>query len=357
MSTALPASEVRTPPAVPRPRWRGGWGAVFPASAGVVLRNYLSAAALLLLGYGFYAVSPVHREFFIPAGFAALTCGLGAYLLLLPLYYATFPDERAVKCRLFWQAVWAWRQRRLEPHEATAVRAVLVKAFFLPLMTNWLVMHILNVSEAWHAVGTTGETLHEWYTVLFGALIVVDVLFFTLGYAIEHPWLGNEIRSVEPTLLGWGAALICYYPFYHGMVRVLGWYAVDYPAFGNACVQVPVAAVMLTLLGIYVWASVALGLRASNLTNRGIVQSGPYAWVRHPAYAAKNLCWCLGAVPWLNTFGRQNPILALCGVLGLIGWCGLYALRAVTEERHLLRDPAYQEYCRRVPRRFIPGVW
>ena len=39
---------------------------------------------------------------------------------------------------------------------------------------------------------------------------------------------------------------------------------------------------LLISLGIYSWASVALGFKASNLTNRGIVSHGPYAYVRHP---------------------------------------------------------------------------
>ena len=50
------------------------------------------------------------------------------------------------------------------------------------------------------------------YFAIYHALFVVDVMFFRGGYGVEHPWLRNEIRSVEPTLLGWLVALLCYPP-------------------------------------------------------------------------------------------------------------------------------------------------
>ncbi len=59
----------------------------------------------------------------------------------------------------------------------------------------------------------------------------------------------------------------------------------------------PSTSTLLVALAVFSWASIALGFKASNLTNRGIVTHGPYAFVRHPAYAAKNLAWWLGALP------------------------------------------------------------
>jgi hypothetical protein len=35
----------------------------------------------------------------------------------------------------------------------------------------------------------------------------------------------------------------------------------------------------------------------------------------------------------------------------------VYALRAWTEERHLGRDPAYQEYKKRTPWILFPGIY
>jgi protein-S-isoprenylcysteine O-methyltransferase Ste14 len=44
-------------------------------------------------------------------------------------------------------------------------------------------------------------------------------------------------------------------------------------------------------------------------------------------------------------------------VWGFIGWATLYFLRALTEEKFLMRDPDYVAYCKKVKYRFIPGVY
>jgi protein-S-isoprenylcysteine O-methyltransferase Ste14 len=111
-------------------------------------------------------------------------------------------------------------------------------------------------------------------------------------------------------------------------------------------------------LAIYSWASLALGLKASNLTNRGIVSRGPYAFVRHPAYAAKNLAWWIGALPNLYfLFAAGHAKATAYALFALCGWTAIYALRAITEERHLLlADNGYAQYMARVKWRFIPRV-
>jgi protein-S-isoprenylcysteine O-methyltransferase Ste14 len=99
--------------------------------------------------------------------------------------------------------------------------------------------------------------------------------------------------------------------------------------------------------GIYVWSTIALGFKFSNLTNRGIVTTGPYAYVRHPAYASKNTAWIID-----STFVFTN----IWATLLFFSWTTLYALRALTEERHLHKDKAYQVYADKVRYRFIPKV-
>jgi protein-S-isoprenylcysteine O-methyltransferase Ste14 len=352
-AATLPAEALEREPDSHEPR-----RPLLVASGRAVLLNYCSAVALLLLGYAFYALCPYYQSIISPAGYAGLRLVLGSYLLVLPLYYASYPDSYTVKCRLFWRAIFALPQRLPTRQERVALLAVLVKAIYLPLMINWLIYHI---AEAWGAgqdLPTTADPLQTGYLLLCNLLFVVDVLFFAIGYAIEHPRLGNEIRSVEPTLLGWLAALTCYPPLNLITTRALGWYTEDYPEFSSLVLQVVVIVIMLLLMVIYVWASVALGFKASNLTNRGTVDRGPYAWIRHPAYISKNLFWCLGALPWLFACaGRGDWGLIIAGVVGLAGWCCVYTLRAITEEHHLGRDADYQQYCRRVRYRFIPGVW
>jgi protein-S-isoprenylcysteine O-methyltransferase Ste14 len=41
----------------------------------------------------------------------------------------------------------------------------------------------------------------------------------------------------------------------------------------------------------------------------------------------------------------------------MVFWSLVYYFRAETEEAHLSKDPVYVEYCKRVPYKFIPGLW
>lgn len=345
----------------PLPTFVSPLRSLFPATAKSITLNYLSAASLLLAVYTIYAALyrfvPYYQSVIEPAGFTGITYVLFGYLIVLPLFYATFPDDYTVKCRRFWQAVFALRSRPLDEKEKTALRAVAVKGFFLPLMIGWSIFHFGNVMEAWTTLQSTDYSFKNLYSLLFLMILVGDVGCYTIGYAIEHPRLKNDIRSVEPTLFGWFVALACYPPLHLLTARLFGWYAADYPEFDSVFLQVTFGIVMLFLIGIYSWASVALGFKASNLTNRGIVSSGPYAYVRHPAYVAKNLFWCLSAFPLVLHRGMQEPRVFLAAAFGLTCWCGLYVLRAITEERHLRRDPEYVAYCQSVRWRFVPGVW
>ena len=341
---------------LPSRSWREWRAAVFPASAGAIVANYAACVSLIVLGLAFYRFSPYHHRYIPEIGFRAIAFLAAAYVLLLPLFYATFPDSYTVKCRLFWRAIGNLPRRRPTHQEAVALRAVLVKAFFLPLMVNWLVLHVVSIHRTCQMLGSE-PLLASGYALILSFIILVDVLVFTVGYSVEHPRLGNEIRSVEPTLLGWISALACYPPFFLITLQALSWRSDDHPVLANPWAQGLLFAVMLVLMSIYTWASVALGLKASNLTHRGIVESGPYRWVRHPAYIAKNLFWWCGLTPWVLSAAATDRAALFAGLMGMLGWSGIYCLRAWTEERHLGADPAYQEYRRRTPWRFIPGVW
>src|SRR5690606_27823438 len=53
-----------------------------------------------------------------------------------------------------------------------------------------------------------------WFLAALGILYLVDVAFAAIGYISTSQRLGAEIRSSNPYLLGWTAALICYPPFF-----------------------------------------------------------------------------------------------------------------------------------------------
>ena len=100
--------------------------------------------------------------------------------------------------------------------------------------------------------------------------------------------------------------------------------------------------VLVVLTAIYAWATVAFGIRFSNLTHRGILTNGPYAWTRHPAYVSKNLFWWLSALPFLATTGSYVDMIRNTAILAMVS--GVYYWRARTEEQHLSEDPAYVDY-------------
>jgi hypothetical protein len=90
-----------------------------------------------------------------------------------------------------------------------------------------------------------------------------------------------------------------------------------------------------------VLATVAFGIRFSNLTHRGILTNGPYRWTKHPAYVSKNLSWWLLSIPFIPMDGWDNLVKHS---LALLCINFMYFMRAKTEEWHLSRDPTYVQY-------------
>jgi protein-S-isoprenylcysteine O-methyltransferase Ste14 len=275
--------------------------------------------------------------------------------------------QSAARRNLMTQQRWRLPLRAgLSPAAKQAGLALLLKFFFAPLMINWCLNHVADMANSIIQVvdglreGVSGRELFD--TSLFWAcfqlILFVDTLLFTLGYIIEVPALNNRIRSVDPTFFGWFICLCCYPPFNDFTGRFLEWQSNDFPHFENSAFHYVANAMLLLSLGIYSWASVALGFKASNLTNRGIISHGPYAYVRHPAYIAKNFAWWIGALPtFYNAFSSGDARIAAYSLLAMCGWTTIYALRAITEERHLLLlDNGYAEYMQRVKWRFIPRV-
>lgn len=270
------------------------------------------------------------------------------YVIGLVPYYFTLPVGHLTKCRRVWGLVFG--RRGVDHADKVAIRALLLKGYYIPLMSVWTLAHLSRILRI--------ETDYP-YTMILAFMLhfmfLLDVAVFCFSYCVEHPKLGNEIKSVDPTLLGWLVALVCYPPLRQITTNLLeenpG--APDFePAF--LCRLCLIAWIVLFV--IYVWATVALGPRASNLTNRGIVSSGPYRWIRHPAYAGKNIAWWLGAGSLAATTWRESPLAAMSIIGVTICWTTIYYLRAITEERHLIQDPDYVAYCEQTPYRFVPGL-
>ena len=79
-----------------------------------------------------------------------------------------------------------------------------------------------------------------------------------------------------------------------------------------------------------------------------VIATGPYAFVRHPMYAAA-LVMLLGVSPAL---GSWWGVLVVFAILPALIW------RLLDEERFLVRNlPGYSEYQVRVRYRLLPFIW
>jgi protein-S-isoprenylcysteine O-methyltransferase Ste14 len=262
------------------------------------------------------------------------------------------------------------RPDALTTEDFKAARSLLVKLFFAPLMTAFFLQHFPHlVSNIRYLLDVVPELIRsgaythaqlntDLFNVGVSFCFSIDVALAWCGYMVSSRWVDNLTISAEPTVLGWLVCILCYPPFH----QYLGLY---YAAPAERAVLDLEHPWMITLATcgmlisylVYVLATLWFGVRFSNLTHRGILRTGPYAWVRHPAYAAKNFAWwCIMLPVVLVSSSQQQWLLALSQALGLVCLSGIYYLRAVTEERHLRQDLAYRQYCEQVRWRFVPGV-
>lgn len=269
-------------------------------------------------------------------------------MFVLSVPYVLWLDRRLIEPRDGAWHLGAWLMGSSDQIDKDAVwnhlRSWTVKGFFLAFMLSIVPPGFgefvsAEYSQVWRDPVALASTC---ITFMF----LVDVAFATAGYILTFRPLDSHIRSANPYAGAWAAALICYPPFvlmsdggpldYHqGSADWTYWYA------GHPWVLGVVGAVLVGLTAIYAWATVAFGMRFSNLTHRGILTHGPYSWSRHPAYLSKNLFWWFSTLPFLATTGWVDGVRN-AAVMACVS--GVYYWRARTEEKHLGADPAYRDY-------------
>ncbi len=303
----------------------------FSIAHGLWSRMY---AGYLVLGLPFYSMALAGRS------------GTLHLLGSKTLVYLAMVRQLMVRLSLSAKPRWRLTNRRVK----VALLSLGVKGFYLPLMTMFACGHTTRLSQLLVMARTSPSLLglffgNNGYAVLSELLFFIDTTIFLVGYSIESRRLRSQIKSVEPTFFGWFVALICYPPF-NGIFLMAHPRPLSTPWISSPLLLGCLAVATLLCQAMFVWASIALGFKASNLTNRGIVTWGPYRWVRHPAYIVKLLGWWCELLPRL-TLASASSLLTLHAV---------YFLRAWTEEHHLLKDADYQRYVQQVRFRFIPGV-
>jgi protein-S-isoprenylcysteine O-methyltransferase Ste14 len=243
-----------------------------------------------------------------------------------------------------------------EAHDFEAVkkhwRAWIIKGFFGAFMISILPPGFASAVNADFA-GIARDPAAIGMALIM-LLFLVDVQIGTVGYLMTFRPLDAHIRSGNPYLAGWLAALMCYPPFVFAIMGsgLLG-YEFGTPGQGDANWTVWLAGqpllmwiwamLLVALTGIYAWATVAFGLRFSNLTYRGVLTNGPFRFTRHPAYLSKNLFWWLSTLPFLVTNASATDAVRNVASLLLVNL--IYYWRARTEEDHLWHEDAkYRAY-------------
>lgn len=270
------------------------------------------------------------------------------WLLLVSVPYMFWLDRRMIEPRDGCYQFGRWMIAPGQPVDGRAIahhfRAWAVKAFFTAFMLSIVPGNFSSlVSVQMSEVLANPYMMGIW---AINVLYLVDVHIATVGYILTMKPLDSHIRTANPYFMGWIAALACYPPFIlmNGgpldyQVNGADW---GYWLEGHDTLMAVWAGVLFLLVAVYAWATMAFGIRFSNLTHRGVITHGPYAFTRHPAYVSKNLSWWIGSLPFLVTAG--GAVEAVRNTLLLAAVSGIYYWRAKTEEKHLLADPAYQAY-------------
>lgn len=297
--------------------------------------------------FALYFAARPYGEAQYAAYFALMGVAFGPlFLLSIPYVYLVDRYMTDPKDGLWHMGKWVSGDWRAVDRELLAdhFRCWAIKAFFLAFMFSvfpGMVARLMETPVEW-----TGWDPVTFVPSAFIAILIVDVCFGTIGYVVTCRPLDAHIRTANPYMAGWVAALVCYPPFllmapdgpldYRvGGAEWSDWFA------GDMALLTVWAALLIALSAFYAWATVIFGLRFSNLTHRGIITDGPYRWFKHPAYLSKNLFWWLMYLPFLSPDGGVE---ALRNCLLILAVNAIYFARARTEERHLMEDADYRAY-------------
>ncbi len=241
-------------------------------------------------------------------------------------------------------------KKLLTATETNKLLFVFVKIFYIPVMLNFTINNynvVADLTFKMQFYKIADFTVVHWYKLILPFFFLIDTSYFLFGYLFESKKLGSIVRSVDKSTLSWFVTLACYPPFNNITNEFIPWTADEsnlmHPGIFNYILLIAI----IILFAIYLSATISLGSKCSNLTNRGTVTRGVYKFVRHPAYSSKVLSWWIMTIPIMNGFVFFNMFM----------WSVIYFTRAIKEEDHLLQDKEYQEYFKKTPYRFIPKVF
>jgi protein-S-isoprenylcysteine O-methyltransferase Ste14 len=192
-----------------------------------------------------------------------------------------------------------------------------------------------------NVVGAAGAALFARATLeyylhthrLIGAAFLVEQLWVVLAYLIRRP-ARTVSRRWGDWLLAFGGTFIPVLFRPNGM----------HPHWGL------VTGLVFQLVGLAICLASFLALGRSfgfAAADRGLVDRGPYAVVRHPIYASYFVLQCGYLIQSISVWNALVLLLATSCNVG----------RALAEDRLLASNDHYASYRARVHWRLLPGVW
>ena len=197
-------------------------------------------------------------------------------------------------------------------------------------------------------------TVHYWQAWVYLSIFTCASALTTLDLMRRDPALlerrmsGGPFAEKEPAqkLIMFGTSL--------GFIGLLVLPAVDHRlGWSDLPGWAAIAGDVIMLLG---WLGIFFVFRENSFASatiesaadQRVISSGPYAWVRHPMYAAA-LVMLLGMPLAL---GSAWGVLLVLALVPLLIW------RLMDEERFLVNHlPGYREYQGRVRYRLLPLIW
>ncbi len=356
-----------------------------------ILKHYF--ASILIYGVIFLIISfaPIYNDtikddIFNYSTFFALY--YTAYIIIAPIIFFTVKPKSILKSKNVKIIKYIAKQfrrtnsiqesiQKLEPTESEkqAMMALFIKVFFgvncVSLLCNdylpnlsynldflkALFVNIMQyISEGSGIINGIAQYLVDTGDVWIRIILTLITLVLAFSYLTDTTIFRNKIKSSDTTPLGVISCIACYYPLSILTSKLAVRSLDELMPINNTMILGTINLLLIVIyLGILL-SVLRLGPKAGNLTNRGIVTGFPYNIVRHPEYSMQILHMIILTIPLClhNQYSAYTKVIITCGVLA---WTYLYYLRAITEERHLLKDEKYQDYVQKVKYRFIPKLF
>jgi len=207
-------------------------------------------------------------------------------------------------------------------------------------MTDRVAVYVLRTLLALTAIGLAIAVAAH----LVGGRIAAAA--FVAAYLV---WVLSEARITVGTPTQSAAETRTLVPYAVARVTTALAAAYSTPAvpdkFGVVLAGVFVAGVTLRAWAIHEF-GVQYSHRVVRISEGGLISSGPYRVLRHPAYAGM----LLGNIGFAGFFASPASIAALTLLITAVLW------RIRVEEDVLVESPGYREFAS-TRRRILPGVW